>query len=129
MNQYSIYDIDTGVIIGHVITSTQTRDQLNQIYSGIVEGLYDIGQYRIENDQVVLIVPDNANLIQQQHQSIRTERDQLLFQVDRVNPVWYAALTDQQQTELQTYRQALLDVPQQAGFPTEIDLPAKPTWL
>ena len=129
MNQYSIYDIDTGVIIGHVITSTQTRDQLNQIYSGIVEGLYDIGQYRIENDQVVLIVPDNANLIQQQHQSIRTERDQLLFQVDRVNPVWYAALTDQQQTELQTYRQALLDVPQQAGFPTEIDWPAKPTWL
>lgn len=129
MNQYSIYDIDTGVVIGHVITSTQTRDQLNQIYPGIVEGLYDIGQYRIENDQAVLIVPDNANLIQQQHQSIRTERDQLLFQVDHVNPVWYAALTDQQQVELQTYRQALLDVPQQAGFPTGIDWPAKPTWL
>ncbi len=59
----------------------------------------------------------------------RNHRNALLSQVDRVNPIWYNSLTTQQQTELQTYRQALLDVPQQALFPTQIVWPIKPDWL
>lgn len=59
----------------------------------------------------------------------RSKRNQLLLQVDRVNPVWYNSLSAQQQTELQTYRQALLDVPQQADFPANVVWPTKPTWL
>jgi hypothetical protein len=38
-------------------------------------------------------------------------------------------LTTEQQQQLQTYRQALLDVPQQAGFPDTIEWPEKPEWL
>ena len=49
--------------------------------------------------------------------------------VDRVNVVWYNSLTEQQKTELQAYRQALLDVPQQSGFPENIIWPNKPSWL
>lgn len=62
-------------------------------------------------------------------QRVRYWRDQELAKVDRVNPLWYASLSAEQQTELATYRQALLDVPQQPGFPTQVIWPAKPTWF
>jgi hypothetical protein len=61
--------------------------------------------------------------------SIRQERNQLLSLVDRVNPVRYNTLTADQHAELATYRQLLLDVPQQADFPANIVWPTKPTWL
>ena len=61
---------------------------------------------------------------------MRALRDTLLNEhIDPVNPVWYNSLTAEQQQELQTYRQALLDVPDQSGFPTAISWPTKPTWL
>jgi len=60
----------------------------------------------------------------------RQDRNLVLNQtVDRVNPVWYASLTTEQQAELSAYRQALLDVPNQSGFPDSIIWPPKPTWL
>ena len=65
----------------------------------------------------------------QAESAIRRQRNNLLSQVDRVNAIWYAELTTEQQIELQNYRQALLSVPQQSGFPTTIDWPNKPSWL
>jgi hypothetical protein len=59
----------------------------------------------------------------------RQLRNSLLASVDQINPVWFNSLTTQQQTELAEYRQALLDVPQQSGFPTQVNWPAKPTWI
>lgn len=59
----------------------------------------------------------------------RRIRDRLLAQVDRVNPIWYASLTAEQQTQLQDYRSALLAVPQQPGFPGEVSWPQRPAWL
>jgi hypothetical protein len=46
-----------------------------------------------------------------------------------VNPIWYASLTTEQQTQLADYRQALLDVPAQSGFPENVSWPNKPGWL
>ena len=60
---------------------------------------------------------------------IRRHRDQKLSVVDQVNPARYAGLSQAQQQELQQYRQHLLDVPQQPGFPESITWPAKPAWL
>jgi hypothetical protein len=59
----------------------------------------------------------------------RIQRNNLLLEIDAVSPVRYASLTAEQQVQLQTYRQLLLDVPQQSNFPTAIDWPTKPTWL
>jgi hypothetical protein len=59
----------------------------------------------------------------------RSKRNALLTDIDQVNPVRYASLTVPQQAELQAYRQLLLDVPQQAGFPTQVEWPPKPVWL
>jgi hypothetical protein len=61
--------------------------------------------------------------------SIRSERNGLLSDIDRVNPVWFSSLTTEQQQELQAYRVALLNVPQQSGFPNSVTWPTKPSWL
>jgi len=58
----------------------------------------------------------------------RAERDGKLLELDRVvsNPLRWAELTQEQQAATASYRQALLDVPQQAGFPTQIEWPVYP---
>jgi len=53
--------------------------------------------------------------------SARTERDSILALTD------FHGLTDMTMTAaMTTYRQALRDVPEQDGFPTEIDWPVEP---
>jgi len=60
--------------------------------------------------------PTAADLLAGQ---VRTDRDARLAQLDAIvtNPLRWAAFTPEAQTALAAYRQALLDVPQQAGFP------------
>ena len=62
---------------------------------------------------------------------VRYQRDELLKELDVIvsNPLRFASFTDEQKAELATYRQALLDVPQQAGFPSEVVWPEKPTFI
>ena len=60
----------------------------------------------------------------------RQERDARLTEFDRElyrNQFFWSTLTTDQQTDRLAYRQALLDVPQQSGFPTDISWPAYPT--
>jgi hypothetical protein len=59
----------------------------------------------------------------------RLQRDGLLSEVDNIvgNPLRWASFSAEQQTTWANYRQALLDVPQQAGFPNTINWPTKPT--
>lgn len=60
---------------------------------------------------------------------LRALRDRALAGVDRVNPMWWASLSPERQTQLQAYRQALLDLPQQPGWPMEVIWPERPRWL
>lgn len=46
--------------------------------------------------------------------------------VDSINIIRWESLTEQKKQELKDYRQELLDVPQQLGFPTNIDWPTPP---
>lgn len=60
----------------------------------------------------------------------RRLRDSRLAEFDRElyrNQFFWSALTAEQQAGRLAYRQALLDVPQQADFPTDIIWPAYPT--
>lgn len=64
-----------------------------------------------------------AELVEQ----ARAKRDNLLKEVvDSVNPMRWEALTELQKDAWRAYRQALLDVPQQEGFPTNIVWPEAP---
>jgi hypothetical protein len=61
--------------------------------------------------------------------AIRRERDiKLREEVDPIvtNPLRWADLTTEQQDAWKAYRQALLDVTEQAGFPEEVTWPTKP---
>ena len=62
-------------------------------------------------------------------QTARNDRNARLFsQVDPIvsNPLRWNDLTQVQKDALVAYRQALLDIPDQAGFPTQIDWPVYP---
>ena len=66
--------------------------------------------------------PDERAL-EQEADEVRTQRDALLVESD------WAVLPDAPVADAQAwkdYRQALRDVPQQAGFPTDINWPSKP---
>jgi Phage tail assembly chaperone protein len=55
------------------------------------------------------------------------KRDELLKNgPDRISPIWWSSMTAEQQAAWSQYRQALLDVPQQAGFPADINWPTSP---
>jgi len=59
---------------------------------------------------------------------MRSQRNQLLAQLDALtgNPLRWAEFDDGQKAALAAYRQALLNVPQQAGFPDDIQWPVVP---
>jgi len=57
----------------------------------------------------------------------RNRRNKFLFlYVDSMNPVRWATYTEEMKQQLIDYRQALLDVPQQPGFPDDIIWPIQP---
>ena len=136
----TVYNLTTGQILFNTNNAAPTD------ITGVVEGLYNNQQYYIDvATQQPVEIPTQPtdgsyywNPITKiwdpitpivSAQSVRAQRNNLLSAVDQVNPIWYASLTAEQQQELAAYRQAVLDVPQQAGFPTDVNWPTKPTWL
>ena len=83
----------------------------------------------IGTDFTAYVAPTQAELDAATSAEVRGERDNILATVvDPMvsNPLRWADLTAATQAEWSTYRQALLDVPQQAGFPTNITWPESP---
>lgn len=87
--------------------------------------LEDVRNYLLDNPDMLL---DSAQIETDRLTSeARARRDTLLKEVvDTVNPMRWEALTDIQKDSWRTYRQALLDVPQQEGFPSNIVWPEAP---
>ena len=91
----------------------------------------------INNDEVMALIgtdfaayvaPTQAELDASTAASVRADRDARLTEVDAIagNALRWAALDADTQAAWATYRQALLDVPQQAGFPNDVVWPVKP---
>ena len=83
----------------------------------------------LAGDVVAYIPPTQAELDAAKATQVRTERDQRLLTVDAIagNALRWAALDADTQAAWAAYRQALLDVPQQAGFPNNITWPEEPS--
>jgi hypothetical protein len=60
-------------------------------------------------------------------EKVRAKRDQIIKDdIDQINAVWWNNMTAEEQTAWETYRQDLLDIPQQVGFPFDVIWPDKP---
>jgi hypothetical protein len=142
--KYTTYDVATGAVGLVYDVPDAEHFAANLTDKSWIEGDYSAGYY-IESgvpvampaDPSTALAPykfDHVSKFWQLDQSAaeflnRVERNRLLADIDRVNPVWYDSLAADQQQQLITYRQALLDVPQQSEFPATVNWPAKPTWL
>ena len=91
----------------------------------------------INNDEVMALIgtdfaayvpPTQDELDAALAAEVRADRDNRLTEVDAVaaNALRWAALDAETQAAWATYRQALLDVPQQDGFPNTVTWPTKP---
>lgn len=70
------------------------------------------------SDEEKLLAASNA---------VRTKRDQLLLASDKlVFPDLWFSYTPSRQQAISAYRQALRDIPQQAGFPWDVIWPQEP---
>jgi hypothetical protein len=143
--KYTVYNPLTGEILE--LLSISNPDIVEEILQdkSYVEGHYDSDIYYIDQGQPCAKAPQPSHeyiqyqfdwttkswLVNQDYSIVvcKQQRNNLLSAVDCVNPIRYAGLTAEQQQELIAYRQALLDVPQQTGFPTAVSWPAKPAWL
>lgn len=79
-------------------------------------------------DKQAYVPPTAEELRAEMELEIRSERNFYLEEMDLIvaNPLRWAAMTTEQQNAWSTYRQELLDVPQQSGFPETISWPTKP---
>ena len=79
-------------------------------------------------DIAAYVPPTQAELDAALAAGLRLQRDGLLTDVDAIagNALRWAELSADKQTAWTVYRQALLDVPQQDGFPNNVAWPARP---
>ena len=79
-------------------------------------------------DAVAYVPPTQEELDVALAAEVREKRDGLLLEVDAYvsNPLRWSALDAPTQALWATYRQALLDVPQQETFPSEVTWPVAP---
>ena len=81
----------------------------------------------IGSDFSPYVAPTQEELDATAAANIRAERDRrLVSEVDPVvsNPLRWSAMSEQEQADMSAFRMALLDVPQQAGFPNTVSWPS-----
>jgi len=119
------------------------REQfLNRLASTINKHVWDGSEWVLQQDETSIArfgftavdfpdapvpeVPDynpDDRALEQEASEVRSQRDALLAETDWTQVA--DAPVDQQAWS--TYRQALRDIPEQNGFPGDVDWPSKPT--
>jgi len=79
-------------------------------------------------DVAAYVQPTQAELDAELAAELRLQRNELMIDVDQIagNALRWVELSADKQAAWGVYRQALLDVPQQAGFPNDVTWPTKP---
>ena len=90
----------------------------------------------IDNNAIIKLIGTNFTKITQSEKDsreaslVRAKRNAILLEdVDVIinNPLRWAELSSDKQTEWTKYRTDLLNVPQQSGFPHNVTFPTKPS--
>lgn len=111
-------------------------DKVNKINSGDTDGIDpvffkirdNLANCTLMTDEEVEEHINPTPTTEQPEAQARAKRDGLLRELDAIvtNPLRWSTFDDTQKQALADYRQALLDVPQQDGFPENINWPIKP---
>lgn len=108
----------------HIVADDSLFDQVAAV-SGYAKLIDNNGTLELPIDLEGLAAEKQ---LQELTASMRSERDAKLLALDSIvsNPLRYNASTSEQKVALEEYRQALLDVPQQTGFPQDVEWPVMP---
>ena len=91
---------------GHLFDFSVTPEEWNSAF----------GTARIVDGKLILGLP-NEVIVARQEEAIRNERYLRLRKCDKMSPMHWNVLTEDQKKEWADYRIALLNIPQQDGFP------------
>jgi hypothetical protein len=105
--------------VGYIADKDDVAETGQWVYAQIMSG--DAGE-------IAEFVPAAPPTDEYLAEMARNDRDSRLRYLDTIltNPLRWAAYSDEQKTVISKYRQDLLDLPQQANFPTEITWPTSP---
>lgn len=81
---------------------------------------------QLDNGPKIIIGKTNAEKLKEHQDFIRLVRDTKLRKCDKMSPMRWYGMTEEQKQQWAAYRQALLDIPQQEGFPWEGNMDAAP---
>lgn len=113
LNAYGVYS---------VVTADQPSfDQVTQVCTRNDVATDVAGQWTYEWTVRYKTAEEMQGYVDSLSREVRSARDTLLAETD-----WSANTDVVMSDEMKAYRQALRDVPQQAGFPDTIDWPVKP---
>ena len=119
-----------GIIVSHKDRSFHAAE-LRKIFKELTEGSSTHRQVWLPDLSITVEeIPKKTEeeIKSEAAESVRENRDALIRETDFLMMPDYPISSEERQT-VQAYRQALRDVPQQSGFPLEIDWPALPTVL
>jgi Phage tail assembly chaperone protein len=137
---YTVYKRDSGEI---VLTGTiQDKQSIAPLITEGLDVIYElsVANNYVDNGKLVTFPPkpsENHSFDYQikdwvfDHELAARKvlylRDQLLKEgPDRINPLWWGSMTQDQQNAWSVYRQDLLDVTNQPGYPVSVNWPIKP---
>jgi hypothetical protein len=84
------------------------------------------GLARIIGGEIFLGKTD-AEKREEKEAEVKAKRERILLEtVDRVNGLWWEAMPEARKEQWREYRQALLDITGQPGYPFEVTWPERP---
>lgn len=122
MTAYSVYDISSGEITKHLACTEEILILNLSDGESYIEGEFSSREFKVVGGIAVSKTPEEMQpTIQELTLDAREHRDMLLAATD-----WRFRSDMNPSQAWIDYCQALRDVPQQAGFPTDIIWPEKP---
>lgn len=139
MKHFVIY-LENGQIIRSGVCQDETFDLQANEGEFILETEYDSNQYVKDGQLVAMPAQPSPDYVFDYStknwvidvfaatQKAYAKRNELLnTYIDRINPIWWASMTPEQQQTHINYRQHLLDIPAQQGFPIIINWGVPPS--
>ena len=118
-----------GMVIAHTdLAAMEALDGVSTPDRTVTEAEWESagGLARLIDGEIVLGKTD-AEKRSEKEAEVKAKRDRILLEtVDRLNGPWWEAMTEGEKDAWREYRQALLDVPEQEGYPFAVAWPEKP---